>query len=361
MKAVWFVSGHGHGHARRVSQILKALTQIQPDWCVHVRTTAPAEIFGAIPNVEVSAPVLRFDSGAIEDDVFTINPQRTIQAVRDVLGRKEEIIAQELRVLKAVQPKLILADIPYLAGDIAERTGLPCIGVSNFTWDFVYEPMLADDPDCLLEAVHNGYRKMHGLIRLQMRAPVSPLPILADVPGFVVQRSRLSKMDILSRLGLLNDSRPKVLFFMRGDFDRGFIGRAIESCPGFLFILPNLQWPNAPKNTAVIQETPELMFPEMLGACDVVISKIGSGIISDAIANETRMLYPKKTWFREDEVTAPAMHQHGVALEMPLEDYRTGHWRVHLEKIMALPANPLRVSLNGAEEAAELILRFAPH
>jgi predicted glycosyltransferase len=42
---LYYVSGHGYGHARRSAEVVRALRSIAPDVNVYVRTSAPAEPF----------------------------------------------------------------------------------------------------------------------------------------------------------------------------------------------------------------------------------------------------------------------------------------------------------------------------
>ena len=44
-----------------------------------------------------------------------------------------------------------MADIPFLAGDIAAAAGIPIIAITNFTWDWIYEPYFNDRQDLLRE------------------------------------------------------------------------------------------------------------------------------------------------------------------------------------------------------------------
>ena len=82
MSSVLFhISGHGYGHARRMSQVIAALIAADPGVAIHVRTAAPARIFaGLLPADHVSATAI--DAGAAEHSPLEIDGRRWDQATR---------------------------------------------------------------------------------------------------------------------------------------------------------------------------------------------------------------------------------------------------------------------------------------
>src|SRR5438874_914229 len=134
-RILFYVSGHGFGHARRVAQVIRALAERAPDVEAHVRTAAPRHIFE--PAVLAGFAPSDLDAGMVEDGPLRIDAQGTLRRLEDLLGRREHILADELAAVRAIGPRLIVADVPFLAGDVAAAAGVPCLAVSNFTWDWI--------------------------------------------------------------------------------------------------------------------------------------------------------------------------------------------------------------------------------
>ena len=100
-----------------------------------------------------------------------------------------------------------------------------------------------------------------------------------------------------------------------------------------------------------------LRYEDLVRAADVVVTKPGYGIISEAIANDAALLYTSRGHFVEYDVLgqgdaavpARAVHRTGGFAERELER--------GAETLLQQPAPPEKPALNGAEVAAAEILK----
>jgi len=92
----------------------------------------------------------------------------TVAAIHRIYRDRQKIIARELQFIQANGIEKIVADVPYLAGDIAEAAGIPCIGNRNFTWEWIYQPYLecTAGAEALTEMIRTGYSNMTRFCRL---------------------------------------------------------------------------------------------------------------------------------------------------------------------------------------------------
>src|SRR5882672_1676860 len=155
----YYITGHGFGHARRSVEVVRELLRLRQDVTVYFRTTANPAIFEELSGSKIQLERVELDPGAIEKDLFTIDHEATIAAARAALARREQMNAREVSFLWGEKIELILSDIPFLAGNIAEAAGIPIIGITNFTWDWIYEPFFGSHRD-LLKEIQNSYKKM---------------------------------------------------------------------------------------------------------------------------------------------------------------------------------------------------------
>ena len=91
MVIAFYISGHGYGHAVRMSEVIRHLQALQPTLDISIRTTAPANLF--------QHPIhhVHFDAGAIESpDTLSIDPAATLARLQATLADKQAIILRSL-------------------------------------------------------------------------------------------------------------------------------------------------------------------------------------------------------------------------------------------------------------------------
>ena len=360
LRVLFYISGHGYGHARRCAQVITALRTVDPAIEVHVRTTALPWLFAGVLPPDRVRPC-DVDAGAAERSPMEIDPDGTLAKVAATLAKRDQTIAAERPVLRELEPRLIVSDIPFLAGDVAEAAGVPCVGMSNFTWDWIVEPFVDARPQHrpLLDAVSAGYGKMAGILRMPLGGISTALREVVDVP-LVVGEPRLGRADVLRRLGIdPKDGRTRVLFGIRGAIPTETLARAAAGAPDLLFVCPSNEADDLPPNVAAAPVGPGLDFSDVLRACDVVVGKLGYGLVAECIASGIALLWPRRTGFREDEIT----ECHGPAVmrmrELPTADFHAGRWAEHVRAAAALPKPAEAMRTDGADACARWIAERA--
>jgi L-arabinokinase len=350
----YYVSGHGFGHARRTAALLRAMVAGSADVRVVVRTMAPAGLFAGIPSVVVSAPAERFDPGVVERGALTVDAGASLRRLAETLGRREEIVAAEAGFLREVGARRVVADVPFLAGDSAEAAGVPCVAVGNFTWDWIYEGFGAEAGP-LVQEIRASYRRMRRLYQLPFAHEVTSFREVVPVP-LLAERSVADRSETLARLGVEeNDRRMRVLVAMRGGVAEETLRRAAAESPEVMFFA-NQPVASAPGNLRELGAMAGA-FTDVLAACDVVVSKLGYGIVSDCMANGVALLYPPRTGFREDEVAMREAPEYLRMRGIGVEDFRTGRWREGLAALRERSGPVKRMRTDGAEAIAELLRR----
>lgn len=353
---VFYISGHGYGHARRSAQVIEAIRSLSPDLPMHVRTTAPARIFaGLVPPERVSPTEI--DAGAAERSPLQIDAAGTLDRIEAVVSRKQSLIESELAFLGPLRPGLILSDIPFLAGTVAAAAGVPCVGVSNFSWDWIVEPFVRElnRSQAALDEIGAGYHAMEAILRLPLGGISSAFRKVIDVP-LVANRSRRPAEDLLRQLRLdPGDGRRRVLFGVRGAVPTETLARAAASAPDCLILCPTNEPGEVPHGVIPVPVGPALDFSDVLQVCEVVVGKMGYGLIAECIASGVALLWPRRSGFREDEI----VERDGPAVlrmrEIPLDAFHAGDWAPHLRAAAALPpAEPIRT--DGAKVCARWIL-----
>jgi L-arabinokinase len=356
---VYYVSGHGFGHARRTAEILRSLSARATDVRVIVRTSAPAQIFRNIANVTVTVPPQPIDPGVVERDTLTIDPAASLERLQNTLSIAPELVETEAAFVRSQQPDFIAADIPFLAGEIAEAA-VPCIGVGNFTWDWIYGPFVTTDAHrALIQQVRGSYAKFESILHLPLGHEVTCFSRVIEFP-LVASRTRRSRSDVQRHLGLAaNETRPRVLIAMRGGLDEQTLLHAARQSPDMLFIQPIPRTATTlPSNMkAVDANAGHLDFTDLLSICDAVVSKVGYGILADCIAADVALLYPRREGFREDDVSVRECTGILRMRELSRKDFFAGCWQSHLCALLAQPLACQTLATNGADAVAAALLR----
>jgi len=300
----------------------------------------------------------QIDAGVKETGALRINTTTTVQRLKNVHRNRDGIISREVGIVEAEAFHLILTDVPYLAGDVAERTGIPCVAISNFTWDYIYEPFLRGDSDCLgiLRSIQDSYAKMTTLLRLPFGQDATTIRYVQDVP-LIVQASCRSQDDVRRELGLPQTSpQPLVCVGMRGNIPQDALRVAAETLPDVHFLYVGKQY-GLPKNVTHVETGPKLSFSDIMRVSDTVISKLGYGILASCACCDASLLFPPRTGFREDGLLLRDAARFVRLRELPLADFESGKWGDHLTHLSSYPDPMETLPTNGAEVCADIITK----
>jgi L-arabinokinase len=130
----------------------------------------------------------------------------------------------------------------------------------------------------------------------------------------------------------------------------GLQGAARPRLPGY-----HVLWPGEFDEGAMYDRG--FRYEDVVRAVDVVVTKPGYGIISECIANDTALLYTSRGDFREYPVLVEAMPKYLRCAFIDHADLFSGNWAPHLDRLLAHPAPRQKPATNGAEVAAELVLK----
>jgi len=339
---VFYISGHGFGHASRSIELIRALVRRRPDLRITVKTTAPMWLFERLPAVSYE----RFDTdvGMTQHDSLTIDVADTTARAARFYRDFDRRADAEAAWLSASGVQLVLADIPPLAHAAAARASLPSIAIGNFTWDWIYEglPTFERDAPGVIQTIRDAYRDSTCALRLPMHGGFAAMSKVTDIP-MIARRSTITRDQARRAMHVPDDRLFALVSFAGHGLDVPFERIADEQ--GLTVLSPAAALP------------PPLEYPDLVAAADVVISKAGYGIVSECVASETPLLYTSRGCFLEYDVIVAEMPRVLRCRFIPQDDLRAGHWRTHIEGLLAQDAPPECARVDGAQVAADLISR----
>lgn len=358
-QVAYYVSGHGYGHATRSSEIIRALVELPPEVRIHVRSNVPEHLFAGIERTEFHRLGESLDPGVVETaDSLGVDILATVNQIERYYQRREAMVAAECGWIQSQGIGLIVADFPPLAGEVARACRLPCVGIGNFTWDWIYERWPSVDRR-LIDWIQTGYRGMREWLRLPFHHEAAGrFTQVTDVP-LVARRAQRTPAEVLAWLGIgADDRRPRVVLAMRGRIPPAARAAAAQANRDLLFLHFDEVSSSEP-NEICVSLAPDLLFTDVLNVCDAAVSKFGYGMVSECIAAKKRLLCPPRLDFREDEIFARELAGQLAIEEISRDDFLAGRWRRPLRRLLDKPTvSPTHVP-NGAQSCAEAIVAVA--
>jgi Glycosyl transferase family 1 len=364
---VWYVSGHGFGHASRDIEVINALRERRPDLPVVVRTSAKRWIFDLTLRAPVEFQDVECDTGVAQIDSLRLDEAETVRRAAAFYADFDAKVTAEADVLRSLHPSLVVGDVPPLAFAAAHAAGIPSIALANFTWDWIYEgyePERFGAPN-LVAQVREACARAGLFLRLPMWGgfEMAPPEATRDLP-LVARRSARDPLDTRRALGLPLD-RTLVLLSFGGHGLQGLSPAVFDTFGDeFVAVLTgHMEMPAAAGRNArgVIEFDEQALYDagwryeDLVAAVDVVATKPGYGIIAECAAHQTALLYTSRGHFIEYEVLVQEMPQYVRSQYIPQEALFAGEWRPYLEELL-LEDRPEPADVTGAAKAAELIL-----
>jgi len=370
---VFAISGHGFGHASRVIEVINALLARRPQVRVEVRTSAPRWLFDLTVRGPFGFSEVAGDVGVVQVDSLRLDIPATLGRAAEFYGDFTERSRVEARALAALGTRLVVADVPPLALAAAARVGVPAVGLTNFTWEWIYEGYIGGDRQLawIPETIREAHAGAEEAWRLPLGGGFGGFRRVADLP-FVARHSHRTAEEVRRGLRLPTD-RPVVLVSFGGFGLEGLPLAQVAAAGRFALVTTDTPHPGAAPahhRPDVVQPTAAGLFvvderalyahgwryEDLVAAADVVVTKPGYGIVSECVANRTAVLYTARGEFAEYDALVAGMPRHLRCAFIDHGDLLGGRWLPHLEDVLAQPPPPEYPATNGAEIAAERIV-----
>jgi L-arabinokinase len=341
---VFYISGHGFGHAARDIEIINTLHDRAPGVRIIVRTAAPRWLFDVTLRAPIDWEPLECDTGVVQVDSLSVDVEQTIRQAAAFHATLDARAEAEAGFLRRRDVSLVVGDIPPLAFLAAHLAGRPSVALGNFTWDWIYGEYAetAARAPGLVKTLGDTYAHTDLALRLPLHAGFAPFRRVQDVP-LVARRSRRTPGELRRYFGLPADE-VLVLPSFGGYGLRGIDIEALGRVTGYTLVItadlgaarrgsemetgtgPSL-W--LPGNARLLDErdlyAAGFLYEDLVAAVDVVATKPGYSIIAECISNE---------------------------------DLIGGVWQAPLDRLMRQSA-PQGVDANGADVVAEAISAWA--
>ena len=302
---VFYISGHGFGHAIRQIEIINALPTSRPTLRIVIRTTAPAGSSSAPSAARSTLLAGEMDTGVVQIDSLRPTSARPSCRARRFTRASPSSSRGKPHCSARMDATLVVADAPPLAcAAAAAPVSLGRLRELHVGLDLRDVPRAARRRPSSSRRSASVYARAAGAGGCRCTAGSTRCRSIVDLP-FVARRGRCrSATEFVGHLGLPAE-RPLALVSF-GGYGLAASARSPR--------LPT-QWDVVCHRQAWTADLPAALHrsrgrylrgrPRLRGsrrAVDVVITKPGYGIISDCVANGTAMLYTSRGRFAEYEV-----------------------------------------------------------
>jgi L-arabinokinase len=364
---VFYISGHGLGHASRDIEVINSVTLRRPGARIVVRTSAPRWFFEQFARGSIELQEVEVDTGVVQIDSLRLDEDETALRAARFYATFEARVEAEAAVLAELDASVVVGDVPPLAFAAATRARVRSMALANFTWDWIYGayPRFERLAPGVIGLIRGVYGRTTRALRLPLHGGFEPMAdVTEDVP-LVARRAKHRRETVRRALDIGDDAVVVLASF--GGYGLRLPYREIARVSRFTLVVTDHE--TGPEETDTggplrryehkALAARDLEYPDLVAAADVVISKPGYGIVSECIVNGSALLYTARGRFVEHDMLVAEMPRVLRCRYIPQEDLLTGVWDDAVDALLGQPPPPERLLANGAEVAADAIIAMA--
>lgn len=349
MHLVVDLSAHGFGHLAQTAPVLEELSRRLPQLAITIRSAAPTQILARRISCRFRHIVQVNDVGMQMKSALDLDLEQSLGAYRVFHREWEDKVHREAQALSTLAPNLLLANVPYLGLAAAKQAGIEAVAMCSLNWADIFGHYFSAEPGgaALHDEILDAYNSAACFLKL---TPGMNMPELRSTRkiGPIAQVGKNRRTEIVRRFKLTEDEKLVLL---------GLGGIAIripvERWPrmqGVRWLVEKAWSVNHPD--AIVLESLQLPFPDLLASCDALITKPGYGAFTEAACNGIPVLYVDRPDWPEAAYLNAWLREHGRCVEIDRGALMRGELE---EALLTLLARPQRapISPTGIAEVAD--------
>ena len=326
------LTSHGLGHVTRSLAVIQGIHRLRPDWPIVVSSTIDPAWIDKELGFLVRHRRQAYEPGAVQRDCFSVDIPATIDAYEAFGERHADMLEEEIHFLRSNKVSAVVSDIPALPVGAAGRLGIPAIGVSNFTWDWILEPWCGPDERHLVDALRSDYAAGTLQLCLPLGPDQSSFPDYKPAP-LLARKARLPRDTIRERLEL--GAAPVALVCLGGwDVDQlpsihAQTGRFRLVIASNLRITADAPCWNLGRNLPA-----GISMPDLVAAADVVLGKPGYGLASECLTHRVPFAMIDRSDSRETPCLISQLRDMGRCTTTSVDTFFSGAWEAVLQNAL---------------------------
>jgi len=362
-RAAFYIDSHGFGHTTRSVELAH---RFPSDWEFLFKTNAPTWLFeenGFRADRIIPSPL---DVHPVHATGYRVDVEATFQEALRKIADSGRLVEDEILWLDRESVELVVTDISPLAIRAGRAAGLPAFGVSNFTWDWIFEPMFAAlDGGSVLTSI----REMMREATLNFRLPFSDESTFpygsVDTP-LLYRAPRMEREEARAHFGFERERRYVLLTFGGFETPTSGVMNLVHLSPlQFVQVDRVRTKPGSGGHPQLLRDkeienlwhlrAPGLYHPDLVVAVDALVTKPGYGILSEAMSTATPVVLDSRHDFREFEAIYETLRDYPQVAFVEHEEIARLDLADPLHRVLETEPESWKGGLHGAEFIAQRV------
>ncbi len=341
------ITDHGFGHAARTAAIAGQLQKLLPAIELIIVTTAPRWLLECYIEGDFIYRQRGFDVGVVQADSLKMDLGETVARWREIIARKDQIIAEEVAFCREHHVDLIFGDVPPFATLVAKKLGVPCWMSGNFGWDFIYRDW-GEEFKFITDLIGDCYHQCDRLFRVPLHESMDRFPVIEDV-GLTGGDPKYSLETIRAKFNLIQPPARTILLTFGGLSLDAIPYNNVTKFSDYQFITLDRQ---APDLANLVKVTDRAFRPvDFMPLCDRVVSKPGYSTYAEALKLQVPIVSLTRSGFAESEIILNGMQDYGYHQVISPDQFFMTDW-----DFLNQPLQPPRLSTKLATNGNQVIV-----
>jgi len=356
MRIAYFVTPHGFGHAARAAAVMVALQEIDPTIQFDIFTQVPRWFFQDSLVRDVHYYHVCTDIGVVQTASLHEDLPATVLRLDSFFPCNTALATTLAALLRSAACALVLCDIAPLGLVTARAAGVPAVLIENFTWDWIYQGYVQEEARLARHITFLQSIFATADYHVQMQPVCCPGPAhLTVLP--VSRKPQHSRQQTRAQLGIPAQA-PAVLLTMGGiPQSYAFLSQLHQHRDTWFVMLGAGDGLEQHDNIIVLPYRSTVFPPDLVHACDAVVSKAGYSIVAETYHAGVPFGYVRRERFREGLVLDAFIAANMPSIIITEPEFHSGAWLAGLPDLLALPRQPPRET-RGAEQVARFVHRL---
>ncbi len=335
MHLVVYISAHGFGHAAQSCAALNAMADIRDDLDVTIVSQVSPEFLASRLAIEYELINRQTDIGLVMRSGIEIDLPASREAYRQWHAQWPKPVQDEKTQLAALKPDAVLSDIAYTPLAAARELDIPAVALCCLNWGSVYQHYFSDMPESgkIVSQILAAYHQADVFLTTP---PVWDMPEIRNQKqtALLVNKAQQNRVGLRRMLGL-DESRRLVLVGLGGVATRLPLDEWPERAE-IHWLIP-ASWNISRPDVSTIEST-GMTFSNLIASVDLVLGKIGYGLVSECAVNGTSLLYIERPDWPEDRPFSAWLNAHGRCAGVGKQRLESGDVVEAIEALLSRPA-----------------------
>lgn len=350
MTVVAYVSGHGFGHSAREVEILRRLPAHIP---LVVKSAAPEwfwrqEVLRPFEFVSDS-----YDVGCVQTSSLEVDVSATLAAWQVIDARNQERFHDEVADLRQRGARVVVTDVGPFPLAVAHALGVPGLCIANFTWADIYAEYIAQEPGFapVVADMERDYARATVMLETDLALSMSYFPRQESV-GLVARSGTARRAELFQMIDPAAHGKRLALVYA-GNWGMPIPWQRLEEFADWHFLSLN-PFETEIRNLSLISQG-AMPHPDFVASVDLVISKLGYGIVGECLTAGTPLLYCPRHGFAEYTALNAALSDWLGRLLLPSDTFLSADWKDALHKVPTYGSVLPRPAPGGAAAAKRIV------